>query len=172
MTALNCDLLRTRDPEPPTQSTSTYEPPISADIVLRNFRFSIIEHNVVNYMNCFADTSFRQYVFIPSTLSGIFSDWDLESERQYFLNLGAPQVNILPVLTLSVTDSSFSSDSASYTINYSLYYPHRRTDLTQLVRGNMRCFIGRNAQGLWYMYRWEDSRTTTDSTWSYLKANV
>ena len=170
-TFVTCDIFQTRDPEPPTQSTSTHEPPVSADAVLRNFRFSLIEHNVVNYVNCFADTSFRQYLFTPSNLSSAFSHWNLESERQYFLNLGTPQVNVLPIVTLSVTDSLIASDSANYTMNYLFYYPHNRTDVSQIVRGNMRFSLGRNTQGFWYLYRWEDYRTTTDSTWSYLKAN-
>lgn len=167
-----CDLFQTREPQPPSQNSSTHEPPGSADAVLRNFGSAIREYNVVNYMGCFADTSFRQYVFVPSTFSSAFVQWSLESERQYFLNLGSPPPTTSPVLNMAIVDSNLSSDTARYTINYFLFYPHRRTDVSQIVQGNMRLYLGRNTQGFWYLYRWEDSRTTTDSTWSYLKANI
>ncbi len=167
-----CDLFQTREPQQPSQSSSTHEPPASASIVLQNFRFSVTEYNVVNYMSCFADTSLRRFVFVPSNFFSAFNQWSLESERQYFLNLGTPPSSTPPTLSFSIQDSSLSSDSVRYFINYRLFFPHHRTDVSQTVEGNMQLFFIRDAQGLWYIYRWEDSRTTTDSTWSYLKANI
>ena len=169
---IGCDLFQTREPQLPTQNSSTREPPASAEIVLRNFRYAIIEYNVDNYMRCFADTSLRQFVFIPSNYYGVFNQWNVESERQYFLNLGAPPSNTPPTLTVTVIDSSLSSDTARYSINYRLFFPHHRTDVAQTVQGNMQLYFLRDQQALWYIHRWEDSRTTTDSTWSYLKANI
>ena len=168
----SCDLFQTREPQPPTQSSSTHEPPSSPESVMRNFRYAVIEYNVDNYVSCFSDTSLRQFVFVPSNYYSVFNQWNVESERQYFLNLGSPPAITPPTLTLAIQDSSFSSDTARYSANYKLFFPHHRTDVAQNVEGNMQLYFIRDGQGLWSVYRWEDSRTTSDSTWSYLKAKI
>ena len=170
-----CDLFQTRDPQPPSRTTSTFTPPTSYGIVLRNLQFAVAEDNVDNYLHCLADSAYRRYEFVPAQetrarFPAIFNQWSLESERRYFQNLGAP-VNGAPSLTFPDSPPIYTStDSVVYNLNYTLFYPHRRAGIPQVVQGNMQLYIGVDPRRLWSIYRWQDSRTTTDSTWSYWKA--
>lgn len=170
-----CDLFQTRDPELPSQNTSTFTPPTSYDIVLRNLQFAFAENNVDNYLRCFVDSTYRRYEFLPAAeararFASIFNQWSLESERRYFQNLGAPS-NGVPSLTFPNQPPVYTgTDSVIYNLNYTLFFPHRREGIPQAVQGNMQLYLGVDPRRLWSIYRWQDSRTTTDSTWSYWKA--
>lgn len=170
----SCDLFQTRDPQPPTQSTSGYKPPDTPDILLDNFISAVEQHNVENYMRCLVDTtaSTHTYSFTPSgDFQGVFRSWRLEDEERYFQNLGAP-VNGVPVLTFTnLQQLNSSSSTTEYTMDYDLFYPHQRTDLTQEVKGYMHLYLALDNQRRWSIYRWDDTRTVTDSTWSYFKAH-
>ncbi len=132
--ALQCDLFTTRDPEPPAQNNSTFIQPVSADIVLENLKNSVSESNADNYFRCFSDvtSSGRVYLFTPSVeisaqYSSVFSAWTPEQERMYFQNLGQPS-NGNPFLTFSDSRTlSVSSDSVVYSMDYTFFYPHRRS---------------------------------------------
>ena len=169
-----CDIFQTRDPESPTQTTSTFNPPVSPDIVLQNLRFAVSEYNIDNYMRCFTDTAVRSYVLIPAqevraNFEGVFQQWDLQTERRYFQNLGQPS-GASPLLTLVSQQQNVTADSVVYTMNYTFYFPHRRTSVPQIVRGNMQVYLGVDNQRRWSIYRWEDFKTTADTTWSYWRA--
>jgi hypothetical protein len=170
-----CDLFQTRQPEQPSQTTSTFLPPTSYDIVLRNLQFAVVEDNVDNYLRCFADSAVRRYEFIPAAeararFASIFNQWSLESERRYFQNLGSP-ANGAPSLTFPNQSPIYTgADSVIYNLNYTLFFPHKRDGVPQVVQGNMQLYLGADPRRLWSIYRWQDSRTTTDSTWSYWKA--
>jgi len=174
---LGCDLFTTRDPEPPSTSTSTFLQPVSADLVLENLKNAIAQGNADNYFRCFIDPSLsdRAYTFVPSVeisaqYASVFAAWTPENERQYFQNLGAP-LNGTPYLTLSSSRTlAVSSDSVVYSMEYTLYYPHRRSGVTAYVQGNMLLYLGTNEQRNWAIYRWQDNKTVSDSTWSYWKA--
>jgi len=170
-----CDLFQTRTPEAPSQSVSTFDPPTSYDVVLRNLQFAIVEKNVNNYTRCFADTSVRPFVFNAAEdarrgFADVMSHWDLDAEYRYFRNLKEVTAG-LPSLSLPDKPPTFvSSDSVVYDLDYTLYFPHVRTGVPKLVRGNMQLYIGADDQHRWAIYYWRDSKTTSDSTWSYLKA--
>jgi len=166
-----CDLFQVREPQPPSQGSSTHEVQSSSASVLRNLKSSIAEYNIDNYITCLVDSSVRPFVFVPSSYYAVFNSWGIESERQYFLNLGAPAAGTPPSLTLTMQDSTVTADSVRYSMSYRLFFPHHRSDVAKTVIGNMQLYLLRESHGLWFIYRWEDSRTTTDSTWSYLKAS-
>ena len=172
-----CDIFQTRDPQAPTQGTSSITPPTRPEIVLDNFRAAIEQDNADNYVRSFSDTSgsLPAYRFVPSTQAaarypGVFHDWGVPEERNYFLNLGKP-VNGTPRFDTTGTPTiSVGTDSVTYTITYTLYYPHSREGVPQFVRGQMQLDMKPDNHGLWYITAWRDYKTTTDSTWSYLKA--
>lgn len=170
-----CDIFQTREPEQPTQNTSTFDQPITPETVLRNFQYAIQEYNIDNYMRCFVDPAFRSFDFISSqevraNFASVFDQWNLESERRYFQNLGTP-VDGTPLLTFSSQQiMSVSSDSVTYNMNYLLFFPHRKVNTPTVVQGNMQLSLKVDLQHRWSIYRWEDFKTTTDSTWSILKA--
>jgi hypothetical protein len=169
-----CGIFDTREPEPPSQSVSTSQPPVSPEIVLLNFKAAIEEHNVVNYMRCLADTTSnpgQTFVFVPvADFQQFFQTWSREDEERYFRNLGEPSVS--PSLSFSGQHKDTPRlDSVVFTMNYTLFLPHRRSDLSQIVRGLMQLGMTSDVQGRWSIALWRDLKTDTDSTWSYLKAN-
>ena len=171
-----CDLFQTRDPESPTASNTTRTPPVTPDIVLTNLQAAIREHNTDNYMRCFVDTTIAgapPFAFAASgDFQGIFRNWQLEDERRYFQNLGAPVINAIPALTFANRQEiNRTSTTDEYTMDYLLYYPHQQQSITQEVRGYMHLYLQTDGQHGWSIYRWEDTRTVSDSTWSYLKAH-
>ncbi|MDI6765926.1 MAG: hypothetical protein QME52_03785 [Bacteroidota bacterium] len=166
-----CDLFSPRDSEPPTQGMTGFKRPDIPDIVLENFTTAITSHNVENYMRCFIDTnnSSKKFIFTPSSnILPLISKWDLEDERRYFQNLGEP-ISPYPLLEFSdTTRLNITSSSIEYKMNYSLLYPHLYQGILK-VRGYMHLYMELDNQQLWAISRWDDSKTETDSTWSYLK---
>jgi hypothetical protein len=168
--AAGCDIFQTRDPAPPSQTTSTFEPPVTPDAVLRNLQSAVRENNLDNYMRCFVDTTFRPFEFVPSQdVRANFGIWTLEDERRYFRTMGAT-TDGTPLLTNAIQNTTFYSDS-TYNIDYTLYFPHKEASAPKLVRGNMLLHLAVDAQGRWGIDRWGDNRlpSSADSTWSYLK---
>jgi hypothetical protein len=171
-----CDIFQTRTPQPPTQTTSSFSPPVTPEIVLANLTSAISQDNIDNYIRSFPDSSAapRGFQFTPSpevaaNYAGVFRAWSLTDERTYFLNLGKP--NGTPLLTLSNEQkSTIAPDSVVYTIDYTLYFPHGHSGVPELVGGKMQFGMRTDAQQLWAIYTWQDFKTTNDSTWSYLKA--
>ena len=170
-----CDIFQTRDPQSPSASTSTYTPPVSPEIVLANLTSAIRDDNVDNYIRCFSDPASRTYEFIPSqavraNYPGLFSQWNLESERRYLLNLGTPKYTSPSLAFTNEQTLTVTSDSVIYNMNYMLTFPHNRANVPRTVQGNMQISIGSDAQHKWSIYRWQDFQTVSDSTWSYWKA--
>ena len=168
-----CDLFETRDPEPPNQGTSGNQPATDHSIVLSNLRTAIFENNVENYLRCFADTSFRSYLFVPSPEEQAkFSQWDLEAERRYFAAMGA---SLRSGTSMSLSDStmtrSVSAGTAVYSLHYAFFVPHQEAGVPRLVQGNMDLYFAEDSRlHLWSIYKWVDTKTASDSTWSYLRA--
>lgn len=177
MLATSCGLLQTRDPESPSDNQSSFKPAVSAEIVLENFASSVGETNADNYARSFSDTtvSSRSYSFIPSAevaagYSSLFAQWGAEDELRYFRNIGKPS-DAIPSLTFArQRQLATSSDSVIYNMDYVLYFPHARAGIPELFRGNMQLHLAADSRRQWSIYRWQDFKTTSDSTWSYLKA--
>ena len=170
LTITGCNIFDTRDPELPTSSTSTFEPPVTPETVLRNLRASISESNPDNYLRCFVDTTQHPYVFIPSgDLLPNFPQWTLVEENRYFRSMGS-RLDGAAALSDSVQNANFFSDS-TFTIRYSLYFPHSDLQAPRFVQGTMLIHMVTDPQGRWAIDRWEDIRSpgSADSTWSYLK---
>jgi hypothetical protein len=168
--ACSCNIFNTRDPEPPTSTTSTFEPPVTPETVLRNFRGAIAENNPDNYLRCFVDTAARPYLFVPSAdIRPNFPEWSLTEENRYFRSMGS-RLDGRSVLAETVQTVNFYSDS-TYTVRYSLYVPHTDPQAPRFVQGSMLLHLAVDAQGRWAIDRWEDIRLPSipDSTWSYLK---
>ncbi len=171
-----CGIFETRDPESPDKSTTGYVPADVPGDVLFNFQLAYKNHDPDNYIRCFSDslTSGRKFVYTPSTgnFQGIFVSWSLDDERRYFQNLGTPSGGT-PFISFS--DSQWvnsSSSSTEFTSGYVFFYPHLRSDLPRSVTGFIHLYLAQDSQRRWSIYRWDDFRTTTDSTWSYLKAHI
>lgn len=165
-----CNIFDTRDPEPPSGVTSAFEPPVTPESVLRNLRSAITENNPDNYIRCFTDSAGRPYEFVPSgDVRPFFPDWSLVEENRYFRSMGS-RLDGAPVLTDTVQNLNFYSDS-TFTIRYSLYFPHQDAQAPRLVQGSMQLHLAVDDGGRWAIDRWVDIRLPSlpDSTWSYLR---
>ncbi len=166
----SCNIFETRDPEPPSSATSTFEPPVTPETVLRNLRNAIRENNADNYIRCFTDTAVAPYTYVPSSdIRPNFPEWSLTEERRYFRSMGS-RLDGTPVLGDSVRNANFFTDS-TFTVRYSLYVPHTDPQAPRFVQGSMLLHVGADQQGRWSIDRWEDIREPglSDSTWSYLR---
>ena len=169
-----CDLFHTRDPELPTQGSSSFVTPTTYDKVIRNLRFSIEDKNLNNYLSCFVDTLLRPYEYNAAEdarrgFPDVVNQWNLESEERSFRNL-KEATGAAPALTIpDVPPIYVSTDSVLYELSYTLHYSHNRSGIPLTVRGVVQLSLLTDGKR-WSIYRWRDSKTTTDSTWSYLKA--
>lgn len=172
----------TREPEPPDQQNpSSFVSPSEPERVFINLQLAFQERNVENYMRSFVDStrSGRRFEFVPdqgvaTTQPGTFSNWNLDAERRYLVQLfQATSVD-------SVTNLSFSEDSrtetamtATITQNYTLIVRHSRQsqNFGTEIRGQSRFLLESNDTGDWAIYRWEDFKTfEANPSWTELKA--
>jgi hypothetical protein len=171
----------TRDIEEPeiNKNSDIFDQPIASDIVLNNFRFALIQKNISNYMNCLADPS-QEYDFLfrfipdPSIEMEKFIGWNLNDERTYLNTVFKQATNIsLEFLEgISFTNISQSPDSVqTNSIKYELRISFENEEI--LYSGLMRMKLTKNANAIWAIYYWEDTKTSNSEarSWSNLKAN-
>lgn len=172
-----CGIFDTRDPEEPVTIRSTFFPPVSADIVIDNLGYAILEKNSENYNKCFSVTN---YSYVPDSRSQqqyeqIFSGWNITSEKQYLDNLINQQEggNSSSVLFLDNERlTQLSTDSARYQADYIFVFQHNRINIPKSSRGRLNMIIASDENAFFYIRKWEDFRMNdTDFTWSEFKAN-
>lgn len=172
----SCNL---RDAEAPITSRSTFVPPTSPDLVVINLQFSVIEKDKNNYLACFVDTSYslRRYTYTPDVVSGIqypiFGFWNLSNEKTYYTSLLSLTD---PVSTSNLFFSNdklnVSGDTAFFDADYLLRVDHQKTNVAKTLKGKIRLVLGSDSRNLWSIHRWVDFQSTTsDTTWSVLRAN-
>jgi hypothetical protein len=175
----SCNIFETRDPEPPSQSSSNYVPPTDPSIVFSNMVSAFRDLNSLNYVKSFADssTSDRSFSFEPTPQAklkygGVFLTWTRQSEQQYFENLRS---NIpsgsSATLTFDVLNAqSLQSDSAQYEATYRLNVQHSLPNVPTLASGRAQFFLIADRSRNWVIWRWVDlAANPNDFTWSDLK---
>lgn len=175
---LSCNLFNTRDPENPITDTQSLPPPTTMEALFSNFQNSLQQKNIAEYEKLFSDTVThrQQFTFIPNQsaaarYSAIFPSWNKSSEVDYFRNIvtAVGSSSIQFGLTTSPQIVTYQSDSAVYTIHYSLFVPHQRPGITTQFVGRSELYMSRNKNDIWMIYRWVDFETKKDSSWSELK---
>jgi hypothetical protein len=126
-------------------------------------------------MQCFVDESFlnEQFSFIPSAgtiaqFSGL-SDWDLNSERQYFNNLKSQtreESQIILELTNEINNTR--ADSAVFQYEYFLTVPILNQDPV-VYSGSLIFTVKLDSRSNWVITKWEDLKKETFPSWSELK---
>ncbi len=181
-----CEMFTTRDPEPPSTGKSSFVPPTEPNIVIENFKNSLLEKNADNYIACFADSTKQSksgFYFYPSgsaiaSFPSVFEYWALDSERRYFNSMIRYLTGELSiVLSLSNGKMDYvSPDSTLYVADYILQVPHNLTDLPKEYRGYLQFTLAKQRDGLWNISRWFDNNPkmidTANATWSLLKARL
>jgi hypothetical protein len=170
-----CDIFSTRPPDPPTEQRSNFIQPTTPEIVITNFKNSIEDFNIDNYIKCFVDTSFsdKHFEFGASFGAGVdqsrFIGWNLESERQYMINLGKPSFGSAGLVLSEKHPVAISADSVVYNFDYTLYYPQSNPNVPTSFYGNLQFYIAVDQNKNWGIYKWLDFKTNSPYTWSYLK---
>lgn len=171
-----CDLLQTRDAQPPDQPRSTYQQAVSPEILISNLVNSMKDKDVQNYINCFIDSSFTPVKFHFSPSSGAVSqypflsaNWSIRDEEQYFNNLVTKVTEGNPI-TLSLTNELYSpqGDSLIYTATYSINVPNDQNEPKD-YQGDLRFTMVRDSRSVWVIYFWQDNKSTNLPSWSELK---
>lgn len=171
-----CDLIQTRNAEPPDQPRSNYQQAVTPQVLISNLVNSLKEKDVQNYINNFVDSSFSEVKFQFSPSSGavsqypfLSSDWSIKDEEQYFNNLITKVTEGSPV-TLSLNNEQYSpqGDSLIYTATYSINVPNDQSEPKD-YQGDLRFTMIRDNRSVWVIYFWQDTRSTDLPSWSDLK---
>jgi hypothetical protein len=178
-THIACNLFETRDPEPPSQSSSTFIPATDPSLVFSNMTNAFRDMNSVNYLKSFADSSSagRNFSFEPTQQArikygGAFLTWNRQSEQQYFENLRSkiPAGSVATLVFESLTVQSLQSDSAQYEATYRLNVPHTVATLPTQATGKAQFLLVADRSRNWVIWRWIDLTTSTSTfSWSDLK---
>lgn len=157
---------------------SIYDPPVSSNIVLTNFRYAIIQENISNYMNCFVDPALAynfdfRFVPDPTTETDKFRFWTLYDEESYLNTVFKQAENISLEFfdDISFTNISQSPDSVqTNSFRYEIRIAFEDEDV--LFVGTARMKLIKDANALWQIYYWEDNKAedTNSKSWSNLKA--
>ena len=170
----------TREIEEPDigDNTSIYDPPVSSNIVITNFRFSIIQENISNYMNCFVDPVLAynfvfKFVPDPTTETDKFRFWTLYDEESYLNTVfkRAENISLEFIDEISFTNISQSPDSVQTNLfRYELRIVFEEDDA--LFTGTTRMKLIKDSNALWQIYYWEDTKfeNQENNSWSNLKA--
>jgi hypothetical protein len=181
MTLLACtNPFNTREIEEPEigDNSSIYDPPVSSDIVMTNFRYAIIQENISNYMNCFVDPALAynfafQFVPDPTTETDKFRLWTLFDEESYLNTVFKQSKNISLDFFDDISFSNISQSPDSVQTNlfrYELRIVFEDEDA--LFTGTARMKLIKDVNALWQIYYWEDTKSQDleRNCWSNLKA--
>ena len=172
-----CDLLSTRDAEPPGNARSNYQSPVTPELVIENLINSFKDQNIENYISCFANPSFSEkgFLFIPSSgataqFPSLAEEWDLKDEDQYFRNM-ISKVPSEQSITLLFSDEEFRpfGDTLIFAAGYTLNVPHNQADLPTNFKGEVRFSMIRDSRSFWSIYYWQDNKNSITASWSELK---
>lgn len=175
----SCGIFETRDPEPPSQTSSSFIPPTEPSIVFSNMATAFRDLNSLNYQRSFADSvaNGRSFTFEPtsqarSKYGGVFLTWSRESEQRYFENLKSkiPGGSSATLSFDALTIQSLQSDSAQYEAAYRLNVQHSVAAVAKEARGRAQFFLMADRSRNWVILRWVDvTDNSTAFTWSDLK---
>lgn len=180
LAAAGCGLFETRGPENPINAGSSFEPPTTPTVVLRNLESALNAANANDYRKCFSDTTkgLPAFVFFPST-QGIaaaptkFTGWGVQQEEQYIRNIfadlqqgGIASVTFTPS---EVTDVPIG-DSVQFNASYKVNFPHTRTGAEREAEGTLYFTMRLSRQNEWYITSWQDFMRDGKSSWSLIKA--
>jgi hypothetical protein len=179
LTASACGIFDTRDPESPSQLSSSFVPPTDPPLVFQNMVGAFQDRNVLNYLRCFSDSSggLPSYRFDPEPqtrlkYSAVFSVWNRQSEQQYFEAMKA-QLDVGATMTLkflTLTPQSLGPDSAQYEAQYELAIPHTRASVPHIATGRALFSLASDRSRNWAVVRWTDlALKAGDFTWSDFK---
>lgn len=175
----SCNLFSTREPELPTSTSTSQIPATTPEILFTNFRTSIEQKIIENYLACFVDQAFlnKKFKFYASANSLVqnpsLNDWGIEAERQYFNNLKSVSLegNSLN-LTLNNLISTTFGDSAIYQYDYIFNVNSKDASISGVYKGTAQFKINIDKRNQWVITSWQDVSIDNSKTWSDLKGRL
>ncbi|MCH8318262.1 MAG: hypothetical protein IIA88_07165, partial [Bacteroidetes bacterium] len=168
-----------REPESSPNTNTEWVSPTEPDILLNNFKDAVTKINIVNYERCFdqMNFSFKPDPIVEGNNLGVFENWTLNEESEYFKNLdskkgGTTSNNLIFINTLPF--NYLTVDSLEYTTDYKLTLIHKDTIFNNNYNNNdvegKLIFILTRTNYEWMINFWRDIKDTT-LCWTDLKAN-
>jgi hypothetical protein len=179
---VSCDLFTTREPEPPTGSSSGGRQfPRDPQTVMDNFVDAVGRRSSVDYMNIFStdEGDSAKFEFVPDPESvrsfpGRFDSWDLKQEERFSATLFAAAttpLDSISYLDIVIDRETVIGDSAQTSAQYDLRIGHLRAGAPRQMSGRMDIEMVKGDDGGWTVRRWVDVRLAGSSCWSDLKAH-
>jgi len=176
---VSCDLLTTRDPEEPEKLGSNFIPATSPEVLFQNFKSSVEEKIIENYLACLVDSSFlrKKFHFIPAigsvTQYPVLNNWGYASEKQYFNNFKANLGSGSNVkLNFSNVINTPLGDSAIYIVDYTMQVSSNNITLNGNYIGTAICKIFLDSRNQWVIVEWQDIKRENLACWSDLKGRI
>ncbi|MDH7605304.1 MAG: hypothetical protein QHH13_10415 [Melioribacter sp.] len=176
---ISCDIFTTRNPEEPNKPSSSFLAATSPEILFNNFKSSVEEKIIENYISCFVDTSFlkKKFSFIPASGSSaqypVLNNWTIREERQYFINLISklPQGKNINLL-MENTQKYLFGDSAVYYFDYILTINSNNQLIGGTYKGSAQFKIFYDSREQWSIVEWQDIKKENFLCWSELKGRT
>lgn len=177
---VGCDILTTRDAEPPDDTKSSYVDAFERKTVIQNLINAFSDKNKDDYLKSFSNLNFtnKLFRFVPSSTALtryiVWNDWNLSSEVQSFNNMKTLVPDDFRInLSLSSSDNSFSvfGDSLKYSSEYFINVP-QRDDNPLNFQGNVEFSMLRDSRSIWVIYFWKDNAVEDNPSWSDLKGSL
>lgn len=172
-----CDFLTTRNAEEPDIGRSSFVVATTPEQLFKNLTDSFREKIEPNYVSCFVDSAFlkKKFMFYASSEAtakfGVLSDWNIDSEKDYFKNLitNFPEKTI--IVNLFDENKLPLGDSAIYVFNYTILLPNISNQVDLEYRGSSEFKINLDANNQWVITEWTDIGIEEFPSWSVLKGN-
>jgi hypothetical protein len=106
----------------------------------------------------------------PSLAEWGYADESLHIQKLF--SVGTLPADSLPSVLFTSRTQTILGDSAQVHAQYEFHAGVRLAGVPHLMSGNADFFMRVGGDGYWQVYRWQDTRTATESTWSDFKAAI
>lgn len=176
MFATGCGIFSTRSAEEPDAGRRSWETPRVPQDVLVNMQNALFERDAVNYLRSFDPESFAfEADNVALADDPTLSPWHYEDESGHITSLLSegtlPQDSLLFVIFTSPTETILQ-DSAEILTPYEFTAGVALVGAPRRMFGNAHFLLRMGSEGYWQIYRWRDTRTQEQDTWSNLKSLV
>jgi hypothetical protein len=171
-----CSIFSTRSAESPETGRNTWNTPREPTDVLSNMSSALFERDAINYLKSF-DPDVYSFEADQVTIARdpTVSPWNYEMESQHIsrlLNTGTLRADSILSVVFTATDQTILSDSAQIRTRYELNAGVSLSGVPHVVAGTADFYLRMGSEGYWQIYRWRDTRTEDQSTWSDFKSLV
>lgn len=171
-----CGLFSTRSPESPDTGRNNWNTPRVPTDVLTNLSAALFERDAVNYLKSFDQNLFAfEADQVTIARDPTVSPWTFDMESQHIsrlLSAGTLRPDSILSAVFTATDQTILADSAQIRTRYELTAGVSLTGVPHTMAGTADFYLRMGSEGYWQIYRWRDTRTEDQSTWSDFKSLV